>query len=57
MLGTGQRRVTSAQSLETVRRLSHAFKRARGEVTNDDATLFLLEWRGGSADHLAQLDA
>jgi len=42
---------------ETVRRLSHALKRARGEVTNDDATLFLLEWRGGSADHLAQLDA
>ncbi len=42
---------------ETVRRLSHALKRARGEVTNDDATLFLLEWRGGSADHLAQLAA
>jgi len=42
---------------ETVRRLSHALKRARGEVTKDDATLFLLEWRGGSADHLAQLDA
>ena len=41
---------------ETVRRLSHALKRARGEATNDDATLFLLEWRGGSADHLAQLD-
>lgn len=38
---------------ETVRRLSHALKHARGEVTNDDATLFLLEWRGGSADHLA----
>jgi len=42
---------------ETVRRLSHALKRARGEVTHDDATLFLLEWRGGSADHLAQVDA
>lgn len=39
---------------ETVRRLSHELKRARGEVTHDDATLFLLEWRGGSADHLAQ---
>ena len=39
---------------ETVRRLSHALKRARGEVTHDDATLFLLDWRGGSADHLAQ---
>ena len=33
---------------ETVRRLSHALKRARGEVTNDDATLFLVEWRGGN---------
>jgi len=35
---------------ETVRRLSHALRHARGEVTNDDATLFLLEWRGGSED-------
>jgi serine phosphatase RsbU (regulator of sigma subunit) len=41
---------------ETVRRLSHALKRARGGDTDDDATLFLLEWRGGSADHLAQID-
>ena len=40
---------------ETVRRLSHALKRARVGVTNDDATLFLLEWRGGSADYLAQV--
>ncbi len=40
---------------ETVRRLSHALKRARGEVTNDDATLFLVEWRGGSPDHLGEL--
>jgi len=30
-------------------------KRARVGVTNDDATLFLLEWRGGSADYLAQV--
>ena len=42
---------------ETVRRLSHALKTARVEVTNDDATLFLLEWRGGSADHLAQVES
>jgi serine phosphatase RsbU (regulator of sigma subunit) len=42
---------------ETVRRLSHALKSARGGLTNDDATLFLLEWRGGSADHLVQFDA
>ncbi|MBW3537018.1 MAG: serine/threonine-protein phosphatase [Actinobacteria bacterium] len=41
---------------ETVRRLSHALKRARGEITKDDATLFLVEWRGGSADHLARVD-
>ena len=40
---------------ETVRRLSHALKRARGGDTDDDATLFLLEWRGGTADHLAQI--
>ncbi|MDQ1413497.1 MAG: hypothetical protein QOE07_2085 [Acidimicrobiaceae bacterium] len=41
---------------ETVRRLSHALKRDRGGVTSDDATLFLLDWRGGSADHLAEID-
>jgi serine phosphatase RsbU (regulator of sigma subunit) len=41
---------------ETVRRLSHALKRARGGDTDDDATLFLLEWRGGTAEHLAQID-
>ena len=39
---------------ETVRRLSHALKRHRGGATSDDATLFLLEWRGGTADHLAK---
>jgi len=32
-------------------------RRSSCGITNDDATLFLLEWRGGSADHLAQLDA
>ena len=40
---------------DTVRRLSHALKRDRGGVTSDDATLFLLEWRGRTADHLAQI--
>jgi hypothetical protein len=30
--------------------------RGRGGATSDDATLFLLEWQGGSADHLAKLD-
>jgi serine phosphatase RsbU (regulator of sigma subunit) len=40
----------------TVRRLSHLLKRDRGGVTSDDATLFLLEWRGGTADHLAEID-
>ncbi|MEP6762641.1 MAG: PP2C family protein-serine/threonine phosphatase [Sporichthyaceae bacterium] len=38
---------------ETVRRLSHALMLERGGVTSDDATLLLLEWRGGTADHLA----
>ncbi|MFG2640364.1 PP2C family protein-serine/threonine phosphatase [Streptomyces sp. NPDC048370] len=39
-----------------VRALSHALKRGRGGVTSDDATIFLIEWRGGDADHLATLD-
>ncbi|MFI9076796.1 PP2C family protein-serine/threonine phosphatase [Streptomyces sioyaensis] len=39
-----------------VRRLSHTLKRERGDVTSDDATIFLIEWRGGKADHLATLE-
>jgi serine phosphatase RsbU (regulator of sigma subunit) len=39
-----------------VRSLSHALKRQRGGRTSDDATLFLIEWRGGAADHLTVLD-
>ncbi|GAX58284.1 PP2C family protein-serine/threonine phosphatase [Streptomyces olivochromogenes] len=39
-----------------VRSLSHTLKRQRGGRTSDDATLFLIEWRGGAADHLAVLD-
>lgn len=38
------------------RNLSHALRRERGDVTSDDATIFLVEWRGGSADHLAQIE-
>ncbi len=41
---------------ETVRRLSHSLLHGRGGDTSDDATLFLLEWQGHSADHLAKLD-
>ncbi|MDX3228419.1 PP2C family protein-serine/threonine phosphatase [Streptomyces sp. ME19-01-6] len=37
---------------EMVRGLSHTLMRERGGVTTDDATLFLVEWRGGTADHL-----
>ena len=33
---------------ETVRGLSRALTSARGGVTTDDTTLFLVEWRGGS---------
>jgi hypothetical protein len=40
----------------TVRELSHTLKLARGGRTSDDATIFLIEWRGGSADHLAFVD-
>ncbi|MCX4534195.1 serine/threonine-protein phosphatase [Streptomyces sp. NBC_00841] len=39
-----------------VRALSHALKQERGDITSDDATIFLIEWRGGDADHLATLD-
>ncbi|HEY8621807.1 MAG TPA: PP2C family protein-serine/threonine phosphatase [Dermatophilaceae bacterium] len=41
---------------ETVRLLSRALMLERGGVTSDDATLLLLEWRGGTADHLAATD-
>ncbi|UUN30805.1 PP2C family protein-serine/threonine phosphatase [Streptomyces sp. FIT100] len=39
-----------------LRRLSHTLKKERGGRTSDDATLFMVEWRGGAADHLAVLD-
>jgi serine phosphatase RsbU (regulator of sigma subunit) len=37
-------------------RLSHTLKQERGGRTSDDATLFVVEWRGGGADHLAVLE-
>ncbi|MEU8799247.1 PP2C family protein-serine/threonine phosphatase [Spirillospora sp. NPDC048819] len=36
-----------------VRRLSHTLKRERGEITTDDASIFLVEWRGDTTEHLA----
>ncbi|WP_405436619.1 serine/threonine-protein phosphatase [Streptomyces avidinii] len=39
-----------------LRRLSHMLKSERGGHTSDDATLFMIEWRGGAADHLAIFD-
>ncbi|MET7622399.1 PP2C family protein-serine/threonine phosphatase [Streptomyces sp. NPDC005408] len=39
-----------------LRRLSHTLKKERGGRTSDDATLFMIEWHGGAADHLAVLD-
>ncbi|MFI5684723.1 PP2C family protein-serine/threonine phosphatase [Streptomyces sp. NPDC051636] len=39
-----------------LRQLSHTLKEERGGQTSDDATLFLIEWRGGAADHLALPD-
>ncbi|ONK15371.1 PP2C family protein-serine/threonine phosphatase [Streptomyces sp. MP131-18] len=39
-----------------LRRLSHALRQERGGSTSDDATLFLIDWRGGAADHLAVLE-
>lgn len=38
---------------QMVRSLSHTLMRERGGTTTDDASLFLVEWRGGTADHLA----
>ncbi|TDE36793.1 serine/threonine-protein phosphatase [Actinomadura sp. 6K520] len=38
---------------QMARMLSHTLLRERGGITSDDASLFLIEWRGGSADHLA----
>jgi hypothetical protein len=40
----------------TARNLSHALRRERGGYTTDDATVFLVEWHGGTSDHLARLD-
>ncbi|WP_405527459.1 serine/threonine-protein phosphatase [Streptomyces avidinii] len=39
-----------------LRRLSHMLKSERGGHTSDDATLFMIDWRGGAADHLAIFD-
>ncbi len=41
---------------ETVRLLSRALMRERGGVTTDDATLLLLEWRGGTVDELVSME-
>jgi hypothetical protein len=40
---------------QMVRSLSHTLMRQRKGTTSDDATLFLVEWRGGTADHLAEV--
>ncbi|WP_369167321.1 PP2C family protein-serine/threonine phosphatase [Streptomyces sp. R28] len=39
-----------------LRRLSHTLKEERAGRTSDDATLFMIEWHGGAADHLAVFD-
>ncbi|XVQ11594.1 PP2C family protein-serine/threonine phosphatase [Spirillospora sp. CA-255316] len=38
-----------------VRGYSHSLMQERRGITTDDATLLLVEWKGGSADHLAIL--
>jgi serine phosphatase RsbU (regulator of sigma subunit) len=40
---------------ETVRRLSSRLKLER-DATTDDATLLIIEWRGGTADHLVRVE-
>jgi len=42
---------------QTVRHLSEALLRGRDGQTSDDATLFLIEWRGGPPTDPASLDA
>ncbi|MGI5417481.1 PP2C family protein-serine/threonine phosphatase [Actinomadura luteofluorescens] len=44
----------SATVQQMVRDLSHTLMGERGGITSDDATLFLIEWRGGTADHLTR---
>ncbi|MEV0664697.1 PP2C family protein-serine/threonine phosphatase [Actinomadura luteofluorescens] len=44
----------SATVQQMVRKLSHTLMSERGGITSDDASLFLIEWRGGSADHLTR---
>ncbi|MEV1174435.1 PP2C family protein-serine/threonine phosphatase [Nonomuraea sp. NPDC049784] len=41
---------------QMARSLSHALMRERKGMTSDDASLFLVEWCGGTADHLAEID-
>ena len=38
------------------RRLSRTLRRQRGGRTSDDATILMVEWRGGTADHMAALE-
>jgi hypothetical protein len=47
---------TEKGARSVVRSLSHTLMEKRGGTTSDDATLFLVEWFGGAADHLAALD-
>ncbi|EFL35417.1 protein serine/threonine phosphatase [Streptomyces viridochromogenes DSM 40736] len=47
---------TSGGVRADVTRLSHTLKTERGGSTSDDATLFMIEWHGGAADHLAVPD-
>jgi serine phosphatase RsbU (regulator of sigma subunit) len=54
LIATIERVVPAAAAVQQmVRTLSHTLKRERGGITSDDASLFLIEWRGGTADHLA----
>ncbi|WP_035840125.1 PP2C family protein-serine/threonine phosphatase [Kitasatospora azatica] len=47
---------TSGAVQQMVRGLSHALMRERGGTTSDDASLFLVEWRGGTTEHLADAE-
>ncbi|WP_329438078.1 GAF domain-containing SpoIIE family protein phosphatase [Streptomyces canus] len=61
-----QRLIRCANTIERTRadegiragalRLAHTLKRERGGRTSDDATVFLIEWRGAATDHLPTLE-
>ncbi|MFG2119621.1 hypothetical protein [Streptomyces sp. NPDC048710] len=55
-VGFGGEEPRSASRCSNTATGCHALKRQRGGRISDGATLFPIEWRGGTADHLALLE-